>query len=95
MPSNAGRSATQTPPAPMSGPELRAWREHWYLTQAQLARWCGVHVNTINRWETSARDIPIFLRPALETLERELSAEMLERARGPQLANAGRSAAGA
>ena len=69
-------------PAQMSGPELRAWREHWLVTQAQLARWLGIHVNTLVRWEKSERDIPRYLRPALASLELDLAAELRARANG-------------
>lgn len=76
------RSAIATPPALMTGPELRAWREHWLLTQAQLARWLGIHTNTYNRWENGLRDIPRYLRPALASLELDLAAELRARANG-------------
>lgn len=78
----------RTRPVPMTGPELRTWREHWLLSRSQLAHWLGIHINTVIRWEAGDRDIPLYLRPALETFERDLAADLLERARGPRTATA-------
>ena len=36
---------------PAEGPQVRAWRRHAGLTQAELARRAGVHRNSINRVE--------------------------------------------
>lgn len=75
-------SAIARIPARLSGPELRAWRAHWHVSQAQLAAWAGIHVNTIIRWESGEREIPVYLRPALERLESDLAAELRLRAQG-------------
>jgi DNA-binding transcriptional regulator YiaG len=62
----------------MTAAELRAWRTHWHLTQGQLAKLLGVHINTTNRWERTG-EIPTWVPLALETLDRRLRAELLER----------------
>lgn len=55
----------------MTPADLRVWRTRHELTQDSLASQLGVHINTVNRWETGATAIPGFLSLALETLERQ------------------------
>lgn len=65
----------KTPPdslPSMTPLDLRVWRTRQQLTQGELARHLGVHINTVNRWETSETAVPPFLPLALETLERRL-----------------------
>jgi DNA-binding transcriptional regulator YiaG len=50
--------------------DLKVWRTRQRLTQGDLAHRLGVHINTVNRWETEGSNIPPFLPLALETLER-------------------------
>jgi DNA-binding transcriptional regulator YiaG len=69
----------------MNGAELKAWREHWQLTQSELANKLGVNYLTVGRWERAQRDIPPFLELALETLSRRLRDELIERAKGPSI----------
>jgi predicted transcriptional regulator len=70
-------------PEPITAAELRAWRTHWLLDQGRLAHMLGVHIGTVNRWERGVGPIPPYLRLALEPLERQLAAQLIERARGP------------
>lgn len=65
----------------MNGPQLREWREHWQLSQGELATALGVVLNTIGRWERSERDMPNYLPLALESLERRLAAALQDRAK--------------
>jgi len=65
----------------MTGQELRAWREHWRLSQIELASMLNVHPNTVGGWERGQREIPGFLALALETLERQQTALLRERLR--------------
>lgn len=53
----------------MTPKELKAWRKRNDYSQSQLARALSVHTITISRWEISLREIPSFLRLALERLE--------------------------
>jgi DNA-binding transcriptional regulator YiaG len=69
--------------ADMTGAELRAWREHWQLTQGQLADMLGVRLDTVGRWERLDRGIPPYLPLALETLSRRIGADLIKRAKGP------------
>jgi DNA-binding transcriptional regulator YiaG len=59
----------------MTGEELKNWREHWSLTQAELARLLGTYQETISRWERGVRGIPSYLALALEALEHRLQKE--------------------
>ncbi len=49
----------------MTGAELRRWRERNHFTQAEAAKWAGVHVRTWIRWETGTSGIPKMLTLAL------------------------------
>ena len=69
----------------MTGPELRAWRDHWQLSQADLARTLGIHINTVHRWERETVPIPPYLELALAELNRRLGAALERRAKGPAL----------
>ncbi len=53
----------------MTPKELKTWRKRNDFSQSQLARALGVHTITVSRWEISLREIPSFLRLALERLE--------------------------
>lgn len=64
----------------MTGPQLKAWREHWQMSQGELASALGVVLNTIGRWERSEREMPGYLPLALESLERRLAVSLRERA---------------
>jgi transcriptional regulator with XRE-family HTH domain len=55
----------------MTRNELKKWRKDNGYSQASLARVLNVHVMTVSRWETGAREIPPFLRLALRALELE------------------------
>lgn len=54
----------------MTAKDLIEWRYRQGLTQGELAKFLGVHIQTVNRWENKAREIPTFLPLALETIER-------------------------
>lgn len=53
----------------MNSMELKAWRKSNGYSQNQLAGDLGVAIMTISRWERGVREIPPFLRLALETLQ--------------------------
>lgn len=53
----------------MDGRELRAFRDRLGLSQSGLAVKLGIAANTVARWERGEREIPPFLRLALERLE--------------------------
>lgn len=61
--------------------QLAQWRHYHQLTQTQLARLLGVHLQTIARWEGGTRAIPPFLGLALETVQRELPRTHIKRVR--------------
>lgn len=73
----------------MTGPELREWRNHWHLSQMELASQLGVHLNTYNRWERGAAQIPPFLPLALETLARDLAMHFEKIARSAPVVHRG------
>lgn len=49
--------------------ELKQWREANGYSQARLAKALSCHVITVSRWENGAREIPSFLKLALNYLE--------------------------
>ena len=54
----------------MKKEELKEWRKKYQFSQYQLADALGVYQETIARWETGVRKIPVYLPLALETLAR-------------------------
>jgi transcriptional regulator with XRE-family HTH domain len=49
---------------------LKIWRRKHTVTQGELAELLGVHISTIHRWERGNVPIPVWLRFALEGLDR-------------------------
>lgn len=52
-------------PAPMSGPELRAWRERMGWGVQELATALDVSRAAVWRWEADNRDVPGPVRAAI------------------------------
>jgi DNA-binding transcriptional regulator YiaG len=57
----------------MTGQELPEWRREWGLFQEELAKVLGVFRESVSRWETGTRAIPIFPPLALEALENRMA----------------------
>ena len=57
---------------PMTGQDLKEWRQKWGVTQGELARMLGTYQETISRWERDKRGIPSHLFLALEALENRM-----------------------
>lgn len=53
----------------MTPKELKQWREANKYSQNKLAELLSVHIMTVSRWERGAREIPPFLKLALDYLE--------------------------
>jgi DNA-binding transcriptional regulator YiaG len=53
----------------MTPKQLKAWRKRNGYSQSQLAEVLEVATQTVSRWERGAREIPSFLRLALECME--------------------------
>jgi DNA-binding XRE family transcriptional regulator len=49
---------------------LKIWRRKQHTTQGELARQLGLHISTVHRWECGEVPIPVWLRFALEGLDR-------------------------
>jgi len=62
-------SSVRTNPA-LTPAALKIWRRKQHITQGELARSLGVHISTVHRWEGGEVPIPVWLRLALEGLER-------------------------
>lgn len=58
----------------ISGPELRAERDRWYLTQAQVAEKMGVDRTIISRYEGKARVRPTWARRYRDAISEIVSA---------------------
>jgi DNA-binding transcriptional regulator YiaG len=48
--------------------ELKEWRDHYMLSQSELAEILEVHPMTVSKWERELARIPAMLDLALETL---------------------------
>ncbi len=59
--------------------QLKTWRKKNNYSQSQLAKALRVHVITVSRWETKAREIPSFLHLALKLLELKKGGESKKR----------------
>lgn len=59
----------------VNGEELKNWRERLGLTREGLARELETTYTTVYRWEKEDRDIPPYLKLALETVERNLKSK--------------------
>jgi DNA-binding transcriptional regulator YiaG len=53
----------------MSGDEIKRRREALGLSQAALARWAGVHVRTVSKWERGVHQAPDMLAVAFRLWE--------------------------
>lgn len=53
----------------MDGGQLRAMREAMHWDRKQLAQVCGVHVNTVAKWENNHQTIPQTLEVLMILLE--------------------------
>lgn len=62
-------SLSRTNPA-LTPAALKIWRRKQHITQGELAALLGVHISTTHRWEQGDVPIPVWLRLALESLER-------------------------
>jgi DNA-binding transcriptional regulator YiaG len=62
-------SSVETNPA-LTPAALKIWRRKHHITQGELAALLGVHISTTHRWEQGDVPIPVWLRLALESLER-------------------------
>lgn len=54
----------------LTGDEIRRRREALGMSQATLARWAGVHVRTISKWERGVHKAPPMLTVAFSLWER-------------------------
>lgn len=75
----------------MTPAEVKAWRTHWRLSQAQLAKLLGVNIRTITHWEGGTSPPPPYLDLALETLARREAASLMQRATAAASSTAARS----
>lgn len=53
----------------LSGDEIKRRREALGLSQATLARWAGVHVRTVSKWERGIHKAPDMLAVAFRLWE--------------------------
>lgn len=53
----------------MSGEELKAARKAMHWTQRMVGRVCGVHPNTVAKWERNAQNIPQTVEVVMTLLE--------------------------
>lgn len=63
---------------PVTGAEIRAFRERLGMTQQELADALGVHYMTVGRWERGEMEPSPLLGRALRDLERERTTEERE-----------------
>lgn len=60
----------------MTGDDLRAFRDRWGLSRAELVRRLDVDYSTVWRWEKAGtRELPQRVALAISGLERELEQE--------------------
>jgi transcriptional regulator with XRE-family HTH domain len=58
------------PEKPMTGKELREWRERLGHTQQRAAEWLGVSRVTVQNWEGGSTPIPLAIRAQCDELAR-------------------------